>query len=109
MIHIAYSYPGITFKFNGETIKSDPKSYFSRFGDNVTLFQGSNFSVAFLPNETDDFRFFSYINGLYVSKGGSQIDYFLGKVLPVVSSKIARRYKDIKIGDIKNKGEEPIT
>jgi DNA gyrase/topoisomerase IV subunit B len=103
LMHIAYSYQEITFKFNGEVIKSDPKSYFSKFGDNVTLFQGKNFSVAFLPNATDDFRFFSYINGLYASKGGTQIDYFLDKTLPLIRQKIARKYKDIKNGDIKNK------
>ena len=103
LIHIAYSYQGITFKFNGEIIKSDPKSYFSKFGENVTLFQGSNFSVAFMPNEADDFRYFSYVNGLYASKGGSQIDYFLDKTLPLLRTKIAKKYKDIKNGDLKNK------
>jgi len=103
LIHIAYSYQGITFKFNGEVIKSDPKSYFSKFGENVTLFQGSNFSVAFLPNASDDFRYFSYVNGLYASKGGTQIDYFLDKTLPVIRGKISKKYKDIKNGDIKNK------
>jgi len=103
LIHIAYSYEGITFKFNGEVIKSDPKSYFSKFGEDVTLFKGENYSVAFLPNTTDDFRFFSYVNGLYASKGGTQIDYFLDRVIPAIRTKIARKYKDIKNGDIKNK------
>jgi len=103
LFHIAYSYEGIQFKFNGEIIKADAKSYFSKFGDNVTLFQGKNYSVAFLPNDADDFRYFSYINGLYASKGGTQIDYFLDKVLPVIRGKIAKKYKNIKNGDIKNK------
>lgn len=103
LMHIAYSYPGITFRFNNEVIKSDPKSYFSKFGDNVTLFQGKNFSVAFLPNDSDDFVFFSYINGLYTPEGGTQIDYFLDKVIPPIKDKIAKKYKSIKNGDIKNK------
>lgn len=103
LFHIAYSYPGITFKFNNEELKVDPKSYFSKFGSAVTLFQGSNFSVAFLPNDSDDFRYFAYTNGLHNPKGGTQIDYFLDKVLPLVKDKIAKKYKDIKVADIKNK------
>jgi|GEM_PF-1859620 len=103
LYHIAFSYPGITFRFNNEELKVDPKSYFSKFSDNATLFQGSNFSVAFLPNETDDFKFFAYTNGLHNSKGGNQIDYFLDKVLPLVRDKIAKKYKEIKVADIKNK------
>jgi len=103
LYHIAYSYPGITFKFNGETLKVDPRSYFSKFGDGVTLFQGKNFSVAFLPNESDDFRYFAYTNGLANIKGGTQIDYFLDKTLNLVKDKIAKKYSAIKTGDLKNK------
>ncbi len=103
LYHISYSYPGITFTFNGEVLKVDVKSYFSKFSEEVTLFQGQNYSVAFFPNESDDFSFFAYTNGLANTKGGTQIDYFLDKMLPLIRDKIARKFKDIKNADIKNK------
>ncbi|MCK5535303.1 MAG: ATP-binding protein, partial [Bacteroidales bacterium] len=103
LINLSFSYPGITFKFNKEIIKVDPKSYFSRFGDDVSLFQGDNYSVAIMPNDSDDFRFLAYTNGLHNTKGGSQITYFLDRIIPPLKEKLNRKYKGIKTGDIKNK------
>ena len=103
LIHLAFTYPGITFKFNNKIIKVDPKTYFSRFGKDTIVFQGSNYAVAFLPNNTDDFNFLAYTNGLHNFKTGSQIDYFLERALPILRTKIAKKYPSIKQGDIKNK------
>ncbi|MCK5538468.1 MAG: ATP-binding protein, partial [Bacteroidales bacterium] len=98
LINLSFSYPGITFKFNKEIIKVDPKSYFSRYGEDVTLFQGDNYSVAIMPNDSDDFRFLAYTNGLHNSKGGSNIDYFLDRIIPPLKDKLNRKYKGIKTG-----------
>ncbi|MCK5535410.1 MAG: hypothetical protein KAI79_01210, partial [Bacteroidales bacterium] len=42
-------------------------------------------------------------NGLANIKHGTQIDYFLEKLTPLLRDKLLRKYKGIKPGDIKNK------
>jgi len=104
LINIAFSYKDLQFTFNKKAIKVNSKTYISQFGDNATMFEGENYVVAFLPNPDDDFRFFAYTNGLANTKQGSQIDYFLERVVNTkLKDKLQKKYKSIKAGDIKNK------
>ena len=97
-------FPKITFKFNGTTIRINQfKKYINLFGDNFELYEKENYSIAFLPNETDEFRHFSYVNGLKISDGGTHVEYLANAIVWRIREKLARRFKDIKPADVKNK------
>jgi len=103
LINIAFTYPELNIKFNGEPISVKSKDFVNMFSNEAVAFEGENYTVAFFPNETDDFKFFAYTNGLSNTKHGSNIDYFLERVTLPLTNKIDKRYKGIKHGDVKNK------
>ena len=45
----------------------------------------------------------TYVNGLYMRRGGTQIDYILNKVITDIREKVSKKYKAIKPADIKNR------
>lgn len=102
--HLAQSFPEISFKINNQTIKAlQPKKYLEMFGDNFEMIQGENYIIAITPNEHDDFKQFSYVNGLNISSGGTHIDYILSEIVNYQKDKLMKKYPSIKPGDIKNK------
>lgn len=103
LINIAFSYPGLEFTFNSKKITVNAKDYIKMFSDEATMFAGDNYTVAFFPNQMDDFKFFAYTNGLANTKTGSNIDYFIDRVSFPLTARIAKKYPSIKHGDIKNK------
>lgn len=85
-------------------VKSLPnKKYIEMFSSDYELVQSDNYFFAILPNQLDDFRLFSYVNGLNVSKGGMHIDYITNEVITRLRTALQKKYKEIKPGDIKNK------
>lgn len=103
LINIAFSYPGLNFTFNGKAIKVNAKEYIKMFHENATMWNGDNYTVALFPNDTDDFKFFAYTNGLANTKAGSNITYFLDRVTIPLVDRLKKKYPSIKHGDIKNK------
>ncbi len=103
LINIAFTYPELKLTFNGKVIAVKSKDFVSMFSNDAVTFDGGNYTVAFFPNDSDDFKFFAYTNGLANTKHGSNIDYFLERVTLPLTVKIDKRYKGIKHGDVKNK------
>lgn len=104
LFHLAQSFPKIKFTLNKEVIKSiDNKKYIQMFNDNFEIIESEKYFVAITPNEFDDFRQFSYVNGLNISSGGSHIDLISNEIVGRLKEKLEKKYKTIKPGDIKNK------
>lgn len=103
LLNLSVTYPSIKFVFNKKRINIKIKDYLKMFSDNYEVIEGDNYFIGVMPNEEDDFRFLSYVNGLHVKDGGSHIEYVLDKVISPIREKLQRRYKNIKPGDIKNK------
>lgn len=104
LINLSVCYPQINFKFNGKAIKiSNFKKLAELFSKDSIVYENSNISIAIAPNATDDFKQYSYVNGLKISDGGTHIDTIMGQVVSQMREKLQRRYKSIKPGDIKNK------
>lgn len=104
LINLNLTYPEITFKFNGKTININSfKKYVSLFGENPEIYETENYSFAVLHNANDDFRQFSYVDGLKINDGGTHIDIISLNIVNRIRDKLVKKYKSIKPGDIKNK------
>ena len=104
LINLSLSYPEIKFSFNGKRINvSSFKKYVQMFNPNAEVYETDEYSFAILPNPEDDFRQFSYVNGLKIPDGGTHIDIITRSVVDRVRDKLARKFKSIKPADIRNK------
>ena len=81
----------------------DNKNYLKHFGEEFVYVDDENFTLGIFPNEHDDFRFVTFVNGLDVKRGGNHIDLVVEEVSNKLRDKLQRKHKSIKPGDIKNK------
>lgn len=104
LINLSMSFPEVTFKFNGKKINVNSfKKYVALFNENFEIYETEDYRFAVLPNAEDDFRQFSYVNGLKIPDGGTHIDIISYQVVSRLRDKLAKKFKEIKPGDIKNK------
>ena len=103
LLNLSICYPQINFRFNGKAIKNQNFKKFTGLFGNGEIYENSQVKIAIVPNETDDFKHYSYVNGLKISDGGIHIDEIMAKVVSGVREKLQKKYKNIKPGDIKNK------
>lgn len=104
LMNLSISFPEITFKFNGRKINvSSFKKYVGLFSEHAEIYETDDYRFAILPNDEDDFRQLSYVNGLKIPDGGTHIDIISNQFVSRIREKISRKYKTIKPGDIKNK------
>jgi DNA topoisomerase-2 len=103
ILNLSVLYPQIRFKFNKRLVKLDAKKFLSMFSDTFEYIEEDNYLIAVFPNEAADFSYHTYVNSLWLEKGGNHITFLTGKIVDELRSKLVRRYKSIKPGDIKNK------
>jgi DNA topoisomerase-2 len=104
IIHLSMCHPQIQFKFNGKIPKiRRTRDYLKAFSEDYVFIENDNYVIAITPNDSDDFRQTSFINGLDVQKGGNHIDLITWEMTSRIREKVKRKYKSIKPGDIKNK------
>lgn len=104
LINLSMTFPAITFKFNGKKININSfKKYISLFNDTAEIYETEDYKFAILPNESDDFKQFSYVNGLKIPDGGTHIDVIMYNLINPIREKLLKKYKTIKPADIKNK------
>lgn len=104
LINLSMSFPEITFKFNGKKINvATFKKYVSLFAEGGEIYETDDYRFALIPNEADDFRQITYVNGLKIPDGGRHVDTIMETISYGLRDKIQKRYKNIKPGDIKNK------
>lgn len=103
LVNLAISYPKIKFIFNKEKIEAGGKKIPTMFSDDCVMQAGSNFTVCAFPNEYDEFKFYSYVNGIDMIKGGTHVDYISYELTSRIRDKLIKKYKSIRPGDVKNK------
>ena len=105
LLCLSVSFPQIEFSFNGEKIKhKKTKDFFENYFDEKFLFhEEENFIVGISTNESNDFRQMSYVNGLEMFVGGTHIEFLQNNLLFLIREFIAKKYKNIKIGDVKSR------
>ena len=104
LMNLSICYPQLNFRFNNKSIGvSNFKKLAGLFHPNAEIYENPQIKIAVVPNETDDFKQYSYVNGLNIKDGGIHIDTISNNIVNGVREKLQRRYKNIKPGDIKNK------
>jgi DNA topoisomerase-2 len=103
LYYLSLFFPKIKFTLNGKKIQLQGTEFYKTFGENFELFNFGKYSFSIFPNEFDDFRHFSIVDGLTLNSGGTHIDYLMENIVSGLREKVSKKYKEIKNGDIKNK------
>lgn len=103
LLNLSICYPQLTFYFNGKKITTNPKKFGAMFSDEAIVASSKNATIVVFPNEYDEFKHYSYVNGLNCVRGGSQVDYVAGEICNRVREKLIKKYKTIRPADVKNR------
>lgn len=103
LLCLAITFPKIKFSFNKKRININDKKFLNMFSEHIEFVTFDKGFIGVLPNEYDDFNFFSYVNGLYLSRGGMHVDYIANSIIGPIRDKLEKKHKSIKPADIKNK------
>lgn len=98
---LSWFYPKCQFTFNGQKIGIKAKDIASMFSQPAVVLNEPNVYICIYPSE-EPYNL-TYVNGLYMRRGGTQIDYILNKVITDIREKVSKKYKAIKPADIKNR------
>ena len=98
---LSWFYPKCQFTFNGQKIGIKAKDISSMFPQPAVVLNEPNVYICIYPSE-EPYNL-TYVNGLYMRRGGTQIDYILNKVITDIREKVSKKYKAIKPADIKNR------
>lgn len=103
LLCLAITFPKIKFNFNGKKIDNNEKRFLKLFSDNVASASFDRGFIGVYPNESDEFNFFTYVNGMHMSRGGSHVDYMSWQIVSPIRDKLVKKYKTIKPADIRNR------
>lgn len=92
---LAASYPEITFTFNDDKIiYKQTSDFLKHFEGNHKIFETDEKNlVALLPNNSEEFRFISVVNGLNIPNGGSHIEYVMDSLIAHLRPAIKKKHK----------------
>jgi DNA topoisomerase-2 len=103
LIFLSATYQNIVFYFNKEKIEfTNNKKFLESFGTSYELLDNQNWFIAFYPSE-EEFTHFTYVNGIYLPRGGNHIDNISSEICSRLRDKAVKKYSNIKPSDIKNK------
>lgn len=103
LICLGITFPGIKFSLNGKQVNVNDKTFLNLFSEHITFQVFDRGFIGVYPNETDEFNFFTYVDGLALNRGGNHIDYIVDKLVTPVREKLVKKFKNIKPADVKNK------
>ena len=103
LLCLSITFPRIKFVFNGKQIRINDKKFLKMFHPDIEFAVFDKGFIGVFPNEHDDFNFFTFVNGMHMSRGGSHVDYAAWQIVNPVREKLIRKFKNIKPADIKNK------
>ena len=103
LLCLAITFPKIKFSFNGKKIDSSEKKFLKLFSENVVSASFDKGFIGIYPNDSDEFNFFTYVNGMHMSRGGSHVDYMSWQIVSPIRDKLVKKYKTIKPADIRNR------
>ena len=103
LLCLAMTFPKIKFSFNGKKINVNDKKFLKMFSEDIEFVTFKNGFIGVYPNKSDEFNFFTYVNGMHMSRGGSHVEYIASQLVNPIREKLEKKYKSIKPADVKNK------
>ena len=104
LFFLSIIYPQIKFSLNNEKIKvSTVDAFIKTFSESYELIKNEKYFIAITPNDTDDFKVLSYVDGLFIKDGGNHVTHVMNEITSRMKEKIIKKYPNIKPGDIRNK------
>ena len=98
---LTWFFPKCSIIFNGEKINMKIKDFSALFPQPTVVVNDENIYVCVYPSEESESL--TYVNGLYLRRGGNHVDYILNKLISDIREKAAKKYKTIKPADIRNR------
>lgn len=104
LINLAICYPAITFKLNGESIKTGTaKAWVDKFSQENVLHHDDSIILGIMNCADEEFRCLSLVNGLNISQGGTHIDYAVGQLIDPLRELIKKKHKlEVTPGQIRS-------
>ena len=103
LLCLAITFPKIKFFFNNQKITVNDKKFLSMFSEHIEFQNFDKGFVGIFPNDSDEFTFLTYVNGLALTRGGTHIDFITNQIVNPIRDKLSKKYKTIKPADIRNK------
>jgi DNA topoisomerase-2 len=108
LLFLAATYRDVSFYLNGHLIKfGSIDKFLAQFGETYELMESKNperpWFIAFLPSPANEFVHFTYVNGLYMQRGGNHVDNISWEICSRLRDKAARKFPNIKPADVKNR------
>lgn len=103
LLCLAITFPRIKFTFNKKRININDKKFLNMFSEHIEFQTFDRGFIGIYPNAYDDFRFFTYVNGMNMHRGGNHVEYIINNIVSPVRDKLEKKYKTIKPADIRNK------
>lgn len=103
LLCLAMTFPNMKFSFNGKRIYVNDKKFLKMFSDNIEFATFDKGFVGIYPNPYDDFKFLTYVDGMYMARGGNHVEYIINQIVNPIRDKLVKKYKTIKPADIRNK------
>lgn len=103
LVNLAITFPDLKFYFNGERVSVSVKNFVKMFSEAGESASSGNAIVGVFPSSTDEFQQYSYVNGLRIKDGGVHVDYVANAVVAPIREKLAKKYKNLKPADVKNR------
>lgn len=104
LLFLSYSFPKVKFYFNDKRVSiANEKQFMNLFNEHFELFSTDKWFIGVLPNEEEEFSYFTYVNGLFLKRGGNHIDMISLEISYRIRDALSKKYKTIKPADVKNK------
>jgi DNA gyrase/topoisomerase IV subunit B len=108
LLFLAATYRDVSFYLNGHAIRfTSVEKFLAQFGETYEMMESKNparpWFIAFLPSPANEFVHFTYVNGLYMSRGGNHVDNLSYEICSRLRDKAARKFPNIKPADVKNR------
>lgn len=98
---LSWFFPKCDFRLNGEKMACKTKDFTAMFPSPSVLF--NNDKLYILVYSSEEPETFTYVNGMSLRRGGSHIDYISRAIVGDLREKLAKKYKNIKPADIRNR------
>lgn len=99
---ISWFFPKCDLRYNGEKLAVKARSIADMFSEDSVSANTDDIYALIYPTE-DTNEVLTYVNGLYLKREGTHVDYITNLIVRDVREKLAKKYKNIKPGDIRNR------